>query len=611
MLKFDVVSLHGCFNVGYLIFYFCKYSISWWLLLSRMDDCEMNGSNENVHLDYLVSKIPASLKDAPLSRFVSMTNKKASVPDWYVNARPIDRQYLQQLSRERWRLQDTLDGTLADLQKDIGEFAEPLLVQALEQQLNLTLDVNKTLIRLYIPSPLGFGIDNNASRIRQSTLLQAALHNFEASETRDGAYRDGSGIFMVDAQGALERHSLTVATFATLCRQLDLGAQYQRHVIGLLKPSNTDARRSMARHFSDTEKAAFSEAALMATLKGDVTAHAYGKLKQLRDNQKDITLGDRPLLAHRLTLLGVKLTGIVLFSAVADPTYIKRIYDGLFPVHQRLMMAWSRQLAILPGQEFEQFKILQGFFANGPGSVVEDMLRRDDDYTQSRLDGKLIAYVPDDPDHPIKEYDSFTDFMTELTRQLRVSEYQQFFSRFVPQKDKGHFFSRVRERFTTFTWQQREPLDMGPWWRETAVENPNAQPITVPIEGDLWWQICRWRCGKAIADARQIAVPTDDEDANARWARLNSYANIGWNVFIFGAMLVPGVGDAVLGIMVGQMMFEAMEGVEDWSKGDKEEAAGHLCGVLINFGQLALMAAGQILPTGAVAAVRPSTLSTS
>jgi hypothetical protein len=148
---------------------------------------------------------------------------------------------------------------------------------------------------------------------------------------------------------------------------------------------------------------------------------------------------------------------------------------------------------------------------------------------------------------------------------------------------------------------------MGPWWRETAVENPNAQPITVPIEGDLWWQICRWRCGKAIADARQIAVPTDDEDANARWARLNSYANIGWNVFIFGAMLVPGVGDAVLGIMVGQMMFEAMEGVEDWSKGDKEEAAGHLCGVLINFGQLALMAAGQILPTGAVAAVRPST----
>lgn len=566
----------------------------------------MNGSDENVHLQYLVSKIPTPLKGAPLSRLVSMANKETSVPDWYVNARRIDRQYLKQLSSERWRLQDTLDGTLADLQKDIGEFAEPLLVQALEQQLNLKLDVNKTLIKLYIPSPLGLGIDNNASRVRQSTLLQAALHNFEESETREGAYRDGSGIFVVDAQGALERHSLTVAAFATLCRQLDLGAQYHRHVIGLLKPADTDARQSVARHFSDAEKATFSESALIAHLKGDVSAHAYGKLKQLSDNQQDITLGGRPLLAHRLSLLGVKLTGIVLFSAVADPTHIKRIYDSLIPVHQRLMMTWSRQLAILPGQEFDQFKILQGFFANGPGSVVEDMLRRDDEYKQSRLDGKLIAYVPDDPDHPLKEYDSFTDFMKELTRQLRLSDYQQFFSRFVPQKDKGHFFSRVRERFTTFTWQQREPLDMGPWWRETAVENPDAQPITVPIEGDLWWQISQWRCNKAIADARQIAVPTGDEDANARWARLSSYANIGWNVFIFGAMLVPGVGDAVLGIMVGQMMFEAMEGVEDWSRGDKEEAAGHLCGVLINFAQLAIMAAGHVLPAGA-AAVRPST----
>ena len=75
-----------------------------------------------------------------------------------------------------------------------------------------------------------------------------------------------------------------------------------------------------------------------------------------------------------------------------------------------------------------------------------------------------------------KEYASFTDFMKELTSQLRSPDYQQFFSRFVAQKDHGKFFARVRERFTTFTWTQREPLDMGPWWRETAVENANAEP---------------------------------------------------------------------------------------------------------------------------------------
>ncbi|TFW31894.1 DUF6543 domain-containing protein, partial [Pseudomonas fluorescens] len=126
------------------------------------------------------------------------------------------------------------------------------------------------------------------------------------------------------------------------------------------------------------------------------------------------------------------------------------------------------------------------------------------------------------PEHPLKEYPSLTAFMKTLLGQLRDTQYQAFFSRFVAQKDKGVFFSRVNERLKTVTWQQREPLDMGPWWRETAVENPDAEPITNQITGDLWATLFIERRDKAIADARRIAVPTDDEDANARFKRLTS-----------------------------------------------------------------------------------------
>ncbi|MFS2072767.1 dermonecrotic toxin domain-containing protein [Pseudomonas sp. CT11-2] len=563
--------------------------------------------SENIYLNYLATKVPALINKASVSKLVSNAIQPPDFPEWYVKASAIDRQYLQELISERWRLQDNLDDVLGDLQEDINAFAEPLLIQALKEKRNLELDVQATTVRLYIPAPLGFGIDTQASRLRQSTLMEAALHNFEDADTRAGAFRDGSGIFVTDAEGALKRHPLTVESFASLCRELDLGAQYQRHITGLLDPARADAKASLEQHFIGTEKAAFSESALIAYLKGDVTSYAYGKLKQLRDNQATVLMGHHPLQSHRLTLMGVKLTGIVLFSAVADPTQIKKLYDNLVPVHQRAMMEWSQRLAILPGQEFDQFKLLKAFFANGPSGVVEEMLRREDVYKQSRLEGPLIAYVPDDPDHPLKEYGSFTDFMKELTSQLRSSDYQQFFSRFVPQKDKGRFFTRIRERFTTFTWQQREPLNMGPWWRETAVENPDAEPITNVIDGLLWSALGRWRRDKAIADARHIAVPTDDEDANARWARLNSYASIGWNVFNFGAMLVPGLGEAMLGIMVGQMVLETMEGIEDWSKGDKDEAAALLSGVLINAAQLAIMGAGHVLPTGAAAAIKPST----
>lgn len=561
---------------------------------------------DNVHRDYLLGKLPSPVKDAPVSRLLTMADSTVDFPEWYLNARAIDRQYLKQLTDERWRTQVPLDKALEDLQQDISAFAEPLLVKALKEQLNLDLDVNATLIRLYIPAKLGFGIDTNASRLRQSTLLEAALHNFEAPETQAGGFRDGSGIFTLDGENQLLRHALTVERFAALCRTLDIGMHYQQHIKDLLSPQEGTAKALVERQCLASEKAAFNEAALIAYLKNDISSYGYGKLKQVSDDEKGILWNNRPLQCHRLSLMGFRLSGILLFSAVADPTEVKRIYDSLVPAHQRTLLEWSSHLTLLPGQEFEQFKLLEAFFANGPGGLVDAMLQREDGFQQSRLDGALIAYVPDDPRHPLKEYASFTDFMKELMSQLRSPDYQQFFSRFVAQKDHGKFFARLRERFTTFTWTQREPLDMGPWWRETAVENANAEPITNIISGDLWPQIGRWRRDKAIADARRIAVPTGDEDATTRWNRLTSYLTIGWNVFNFGAMLVPGLGEAMLAVMVGQMLFETMEGIEEWSKGDREEAAAHLTGVMINFAQLAIMAAGNVLPAGAAASVKPS-----
>jgi Leucine-rich repeat (LRR) protein len=562
----------------------------------------------NIYSDYFAEHIPALIQRAPVSRLESIVDLNPGFADWYLQARPIDRQYLQQLIQERCYLQDAVSDSVDNLQTDINAFAKPLLAQAIKDELNVELDVSTTSLRLYVPATLGFGIDTHASRVRQSSLLEAALHNFELSETLEGAFRDGSGVFVKDAQGALQRHELTVGKFATLCRKLDIGAQYQQHIQSLLKPAIAVDRKQLEQRFMAHERAVFSEAMLVALLKKEIDSYAYGKLQKVRDGEKDILYQNRPLQAHRLSLLGTRLSGIVLFSAVADPSRIKNAVEQLIPQDLQRLMEWSRRLAILPGQEFDQFKILQAFFANGPSGVAEEMVRRNDTYEQNRLDGRLIAYVPGDPDHPFKQYDSFTDFMKELTSQLRAEPYQQFFSRFVPHKDKGRFFARVKERFSTFTWKQREPLDMGPWWRETAVENPDAEPITNVIEGDFWEQFCLWRTDKASADARQIAVPTGDEDATARWKRLTSYLDIGWNIFNFGAMLIPGLGEAVLAAMVGQMMLETLEGIEDWSKGDKEEASSHFTGVLINFAQLALMGAGHFLPGGAPVAVKPSSL---
>ena len=563
--------------------------------------------NTGIHYQRVLGVIPDAIKNASPARLKTLETLQPPIPEWYGGAREMDRQYLKQLIDERWRLQGVLDNTLGNLQQDIDAFAEPLLDALLQSRFNTTEKARDLSIELEVPAPIALVIDNGATRVSKSTLLEAALHNFEAAEATEGAWRSGSSVYRKGQAGALEpMPQIPVAGFAALCRELDIGAQYQQHIKSILLPATPRAQQDLQQDSVASEKAAFQLAALIARLKGDISDHAYGKLVDIRHDRAGISLYGQPLLCHRLSLMGFRMTGIVLFSAVSEPSLAQQAVEALTPDSLKFWLDWSQRIPLLPGKEYEQYQLLQAFFANGPQGVVDAMLRKEDIYQQSRLSGPLIAYVPDDPDHPLKEYPSLTAFMKSLIGQLRDTEYQGFFSRFVAHRDKGRFFSRVNERLTTFTWHQREPLDMGPWWRETAVENPDAEPITNQIAGELWQTLFIERRDKAIADARRIAVPTDDEDAQARFKRLTSYLSIGWNLFNFAAMLVPGVGEAMLGVMVAQMLAELGEGVEDWSKGDKEEASAYLNGVLINFAQLALMGAGHVLPGGVPTPIKVS-----
>lgn len=565
--------------------------------------------NNGVHYERIVQALPPAIKATPPVRLL-LTGTAVSTPGWYLRASEVDRQYLKELIDKRWLLQRRVDAPLQDLQQDIKAFAKPLLSLLMSSNFNSYDDVSQLTLKLYVPDRIIFGIDSGASHLRESTLLDAALHNFEEPETAVDYFRSGSGVFRHNLRGELSRvPSMRVNRIATLCRELDIGGQYQTHLKTRLLPADTQQRQALEQHGAASEKAAFELASLMALLKDDISSNAYGVLRQVREHKSAISFHRRPLHPHRLSLMGFKLHGVVLFSAEGDADLVRAAVEALAPDARASWLDWSGMLSLMaPGNDMEKFKLLQAFFANGPAGISEEMLRQQDIYKQSRLSGPVIAYVPDDPLHPLKEYASLADFMKTLISQLREPDYQAFFSRFVAQKDQGRFFARVRERLSRITWQQREPLDMGPWWRETAVENPNAEPITNRLSGELWPQLYRLKRDKAISDARAIAVPTDDEDAATRWKRLSSYLDIGWNVFNFAAMLVPGLGEAVLALMVAQMTEELLEGIEDWSQGDRDEASAHINGVIINFAQLALMAAGHVLPQGSRVPVTPSPL---
>lgn len=420
-------------------------------------------AGKSIHQVRVTNVIPAAIKNASRATLESMLNEQARMPDWYMKTSSADRRLLKSLLDERWRLQGELDGVLVDLQHDIEAFARPLLANAVKATFSHLGDPETLSLQLYVPDTIIFGLDTGASRLRRSSLLAAALHNFEEPETHEGAFRSGSGVFRNDAQGSPQRiAAITPEKLAKMCRTLDIGGQYQRHIQAQLQPQAPKAERALQARSVACEKAAFGVAALIAHLKGEVSAAAYGNLQDIVEGTDTPTLQGRALLKHRLSLLGFKLTGIVLFSAVSEPSEIKKLIEDLTPQGLKFWLEWSRRIPGLSGNPYEKYKLLQNFFANGPQGVIEDALHKEDIYNQSRLDGALIAYIPDDPECPLKEYASLADFMTSLLSRLRTSDYQEFFSRFVDQKDKGSFFTRVNERLKTVTWHQREPLDIGP-----------------------------------------------------------------------------------------------------------------------------------------------------
>lgn len=572
--------------------------------LSILNNDKSLRNDNGVHYERIKALIPDAIKQAPMHRLASL-KKEVAIAESYRSLSPGDRTLLKQSLLTHWQLQGVLDSTLKGLEQDIQGFARPLLAQAIKSELGVDLDVDTTTLKLYVPDKIIFGIDRGASRARHTSLLEAALHNFEEPETEDDAFRTGSGVYTPDETGAPRLHTVTTGQFTALCRKLDIGAQYQAHIKALLTPSDEKEKEALRQQSIAVENSTLEVAVAIAGMTSDIGRHGQAVLKDVLSGKKDIQYNGQPLHAHRLSLFGLKLSGVVLFSAVAQKNEIQKFLLGFLPEELQFLFDWSRRIPGLNDNLYEKYKVVSDVFANGPGAVTEEVSRRNDFYDQSRLTGPLIAYVPDDPVHLLKEYASLTVFMKELITQLLDNSYQQYFSRFVAQKDKPKFFKRVNERLKEITWHQREPLSMGPWWRETPVENPDAEPITVPIAVNLWEYLYREKRDKAIADARLIAVPTGDEDAKTRWNRLVGYLDIGWNIFNFGVMLVPGMGEVVLGVMVAQLMAEFAEGIEDWSKGDKDEASAHINSVIINFAQLAMMSAGHILPSGA-AAIKPS-----
>lgn len=523
----------------------------------------MNVSNEpstpitlihaDSHYDHLANNLPPWLLKASASRREALKKTALHSREEFRSASVDQHTELKRLNGAYWTAQNTVDEGLKHL-KDARAFGEPLLRDALKKRYGLDLDVNATFLRLYIPVSIPwFPIKSGGARFWTVSLLDAALHNFEASETHASAYEpDSTFITQPTTTGQFEvlddiKATLSISAFTTLCRELDIGKHYQRWLednLGVNNPAIADVLRPQIK---DSQKAALRLALELALLQKDtLKKDAYRSILALIIGAQDKLLDGKTLLCHDLTMMSAVLTGIVLFAA-----------------------------------DLEQHR----------GSV------------------RVIAYIPDDPQHPVKEYPSTAHFMNELTQKLRSPDYQQFFSRFVAHADRGFFFSNLNSRLTQITWHPRTPGDPLPSWREAPARHTNLQYGATPVSGDLWEYLYQRQLDRILNDARTLAVSTASADRNARWQLWESLSSIASALLQVAAFVVlpfvPVLGELMLAYMAYQLLDEAFESIVEWSQGLTQQALAHTLEFIESIVQLGAFAAGGKIAAGEFRNVMP------
>ncbi|MGH8331663.1 MAG: dermonecrotic toxin domain-containing protein, partial [Pseudomonas fluorescens] len=491
------------------------------------------------HYEFIKNNISDNFKTATVSRGQALAAIGLKIEPWYTTSPAAHHDKLKAANLKAWSSQNQVDQLFKKLQ-DVHSFAAPLLQAKLKEQYGIENDVKTTFLRLYVPKDLPwYAIElTGGITVQTISLLDAALHNFAKSETVNA---DSEFITQPDKRGHFDvipiKHKMTIGQFQTLCRELDIGARYKEYLERDLLPDEPVAKAVMKHKVTESQKDALAVAAQLALTTGDIQYDAYKLMLDLAKDKPQLLLNGKQMLCCDLSMIETRLTGIVLLiPAVLDSAGIRR----------------------------------------------------------------LIAYVPHDPDHPLKEYESPVAFVNELARQLRENNigassqlsYRQFFSQFVDQQQRGHFFAELEQLLFTVKWHQKEdPADQRPAWRKEPVLDPRLQLQHVPLPRDYWEHAYQQKLNKILNDAREIAVSTADTDSNARWAWWDNFKKIVSDIFNAALLVltpfVPGLGELMLAYTAYQLTSDVIEGIVDLAEGLAVEAAEHMISVVTDVMQLA------------------------
>ncbi|WP_339487689.1 dermonecrotic toxin domain-containing protein [Pseudomonas sp. RL_5y_Pfl2_70] len=260
---------------------------------------------------------------------------KKQMPSWLLKASEPARNELYESLKNSFRSRHFALEQLRTL-KSPHSFCTPLLASAMAEKLGEPFEVEGAIFQHVRSTSSLLGLHRKLVLPIDRDLLTAACENFELSETLASNYHERSLLYIPKRVTGRANQVLTMQPheFARLCRYLDLGKQYQKHVEALF--GGDDQVASLQETSVAYSKDQFDVDRHIARLRGHISLEVFQMLESVRDKASLIKLGNNALGYQNLEMLGVTLRGPMFIGPVsehADDDYRCVIYIPGDPVH--------------------------------------------------------------------------------------------------------------------------------------------------------------------------------------------------------------------------------------------------------------------------------------
>ncbi|MDR0210764.1 MAG: hypothetical protein LBJ33_16620 [Pseudomonas putida] len=320
---------------------------------------------------------------------------------WYTKASADDQQALNAAIERRDSSRRALQDALKPL-KGIIEFCKPLLEQRLGidepvDQAQYYFQPFRQVLEVLTESTAAVAAQTDKvryerdpkSKPRSLSLLEAALHNFESADeagpfsTLQRSKTDTSPVTSSVA-------GLTAAGFVRICRDLDLGRQYQTHLESLYDgPASAWIQRLSIQASRDE----LCVQAWIARLQNRVTVAGHAALMQLSENAANPCYGSHALKCWRISLYTTPLNEVLLIGPDQDNqtnpcmVYIPGAPDAPLQEYSSASQAASDLAKRM--QDTDLLRMMIGFAPHSLQGELTTKLRQAL-FVQKRLFGRMV-----------------------------------------------------------------------------------------------------------------------------------------------------------------------------------------------------------------------------